>query len=555
MMITGAYFFVVAGSHAGAAASVPSSTMLGLDLKGAKPACIPCPGGVYCYPNCPPPPPPPPPCNPASITWHGVQLASPSYRVAWVNWTASSGTTSVSFKWGYNSNYNPSLPTPQSTGSPTSGSYELNNVGAGSTYYYQLTPTSSCGGKATQDQFTTGGAPTGQYGGYSGWVYSGLTQPNSHVVMQEGALISGAWVNFTAWCWSTATAAQSGDPSQEIVFNIGWGGYSLTNSAGWYQALFPIDTNYTGMDRYNTIVYYSLNSGNCETFEVQQGTAYYGYFYQSNFTATVTAQSGVWSSTRSVTSSPNAVSGYQPYVLTPNTLAAAFVPVTLALVHSSAIQCENTWTTGSSQTINQYIGGNGHQYTWANTSQIGPQWPGWGTPSGIELKYTSTGTMNEAAHTPTNAWAIAYDGSAATPYRTSDWLNDATFNYGTPGGNYLVQEVPTNFQQSNPYPLSWTQTATYSSTSGTEFSADVSVCVVVDTAGVGYGACFGTSVTLTDTTTDVYTTQATMTCEMYDPSTTQTAVFYYTFGGGATAFQPVIHVWLAGYCPTGQETC
>jgi len=39
------------------------------------------------------------------------------------------------------------------------------------------------------------------------------------------------------------------------------------------------------------------------------------------------------------------------------------------------------------------------------------------------------------------------------------------------------------------------------------------------------------------------------------PSTTQTAVFYYTFGDGSTSFQPIIHLWLAGYCPTGEENC
>ncbi len=244
---------------------------------------------------------------------------------------------------------------------------------------------------------------------------------------------------------------------------------------------------------------------------------------------------GQWSAVRSVTSSPNSTTDYQPFVLVPDSSTTTFVPVTLALVHSNSAQCENAWTVGSSQTVDQSIGGAGHQYTWSNVTQMGPQWPGWGNDSGIELEYTATGRMSEVTRSPENAWVTQYDGAAAAPSTTTDWLSDASFNYGQPGPNYIVWEVPTNFHPSNPSMLTWTQTSTYSSTSGTDYSVDVSVCFEYDTpAGAGFGMCAGTSVTLTDTTTDVYTTQATLSCEMYDPSSTQTAVYYYTFGDGTT---------------------
>lgn len=41
--------------------------------------------------------------------------------------------------------------------------------------------------------------------------------------------------------------------------------------------------------------------------------------------------------------------------------------------------------------------------------------------------------------------------------------------------------------------------------------------------------------------------QSTVTCGLNDPSTTQTAVFYHTFGGESESFQPILYIWLAGY--------
>jgi hypothetical protein len=486
-----------------------------------------------------------------TVVTHGVQTVS-GYKVAWVNWTGSIGSTTVSFKWGTTSSYSPGLQIPEPTGNANEGSFELNNVGAGTTYYYEIALANGCGdlGPWTQDKFTTSGATSGEY---SGWVYQGLSQPNANLVFQEGSSQSGAWVNFTAFCWTNATYAQGMDSWQKVTFNLDTGGYLVTNRVGYYSATFEMGTNYTGEDRYNTVVYYDAESGACETSEDYQGTIHNAYFDQTNFTMTVTATSGVWVQTRSVTSTPNATTGYQPFVLTQDTVS--YAPVTLALVHSVDAQCESSWTTGSSQTVIQYLGGTGNSYEWDNVSQIGPQWPGWGNDSGIELGYQTTGIMNEATLQPVNAWGVAYKGAASVPYTTTDWLSDTSFNGGNPSSPYLFFEVPSSYHETNPFPYTWTQTSTYSSTSGTDVSIDLSVDVEVNTPGVSFGVSSGVSFQLTDTTTSKYTTQATMGCEFYDPSSTQTAVFYYTFGGGTTAFQPIVHVWLAGYCAVGKPTC
>jgi hypothetical protein len=224
-----------------------------------------------------------------------------------------------------------------------------------------------------------------------------------------------------------------------------------------------------------------------------------------------------------------------------------YTAAVLALVHTSAAECATSFTSTSTQTVNHYVGGTGNSTTETEGVTFGGQQPGWGEDSGVELGWTVGGIVNETNRSPINAWPQAYTATAATPYTTTDWMTDTTWNLGNPAAPYQALEIPTSYRQSNPYPMTVAQTTTYSSTTGTDLSVNVGVNVGVFSFGVG--------VQLTYTTTDVYTTQPTTDCQVFDPSSTQTAVFYYTFDGGSLAAADVIHIWLAGYCPLGFTKC
>ncbi|MGP8159044.1 MAG: hypothetical protein ACLPWO_05505 [Thermoplasmata archaeon] len=238
-------------------------------------------------------------------------------------------------------------------------------------------------------------------------------------------------------------------------------------------------------------------------------------------------------------------SDYRSLVLFPN--PEGFAAAALALIHTPDAQCATSFTTSSTQTVNAYVGGNGNSQTTTATLTYGGALPGWGIDSGVTLGWQVGGVMNDSGLTPSSGWPQAFEGAAATPYTTTDWIGDTTFNYGNPASPYQFYEVPTTYQKSNPSPLTVSQTVTFSSTSGTDLNVDV---------GVNYGVLsVDVGVQLTYTTTVVYTTQPGLSCEFYDPSTTQTAVFYYTFDGGSLSQADVIHIWLAGYCPVGEQTC
>ena len=372
---------------------------------------------------------------------------------------------------------------------------------------------------------------------YIGWTYELQSPTSPYLLLQDGPIVAGAEVNVTATCQRFGS---SGNPTTPGSINFPAG---TSGPSGYYQVGFPLLTA-AGIPN---------SGGDIETFSLSLAglctTGFYGsQLTESNSKWIVTAGGfpGDWTDLNYVSVGFGTTSDFVPYVIDPN--GEGYTAAALSLVHTTAADCETAFTVTSTQTVNALIGGSGSSQTTSATSTYGGQYPGWGNDSGVSLGWIVGGIMNDTALEANSAWPVSYESTAAVPLTTTDWLDDASFNYGHPTNtSYLVYEIPPTYQQSNPYPLAVSQNTTYASTSGTELSVDM---------GVNVGALsLGVSVPLTYTTTDVYTTQPTLKCLFYDPSTTQTAIFYYTFNGGTYTEAAVIHVWLAGYCPEGEETC
>ncbi|MGD0256538.1 MAG: hypothetical protein ABSB90_01475 [Thermoplasmata archaeon] len=452
------------------------------------------------------------------------------------------------------------FPVPSAVFSGNAGSINLNDVMAAQTYYYEFKVATGC--SSSWSSWHTGSFSTYGIGtdNIVGFVSGQANTPNPDVLIQNGGALSGADLDLYAVCFTNAS-----DPTATRVFWFNTTGSMYpwrTDSHGYFNASMAVDTtvyggNYWDMGNGHQVFFY-LGWGGCVTWEVVNGNPIYATYFQSTFNLTASAGPGGWSENRSVPSMPTESTGYVPYVLNDSSAPGAWAVAAVAFVHTSSADCAPTITGGSSQTINSYNGGNGANYVWNNISQIGPADVHWGQGGEIKLEYRFAGTVQQQLGNPyiSTAWAAGYLGAAGLSNATvPEWLSDTSFNYGTPASGYLVFEVGTGYSSSNPYPYSWTSSATYSSTAGTDITLDESTEIGVDIAGAVIGESFGESVPVTDTTTDSYTAQSTLSCSFYDPSTTQTAVFYYTFGDITTTFQPVIHVWLAGYCPVNHQTC
>ena len=125
LVITTSFFFVTLP----ATASATSVT----DTSGS-PACIKCPDGVHCYPNCSPPP---PPCNPTQetiqITNFQKSAHSTNVTITWQespNWS----NTSTYLDWGNTTTYSYS----QSVAYGSTYSVFLDFLEPGTTYYIQI---------------------------------------------------------------------------------------------------------------------------------------------------------------------------------------------------------------------------------------------------------------------------------------------------------------------------------------------------------------------------------------------------------------------------------
>ena len=420
----------------------------------------------------------------------------------------------------------------------------LNALQAGTNYSYTVeveSTGSTCYASYSthSGSFSTSGAPTNEF---VGWAYD--VDTNAYQILQEGSAASGVNINVTATCQMYGNYGELGSPGQVVFFdNVEEGANPdmITGSSGYYAFAFPLYED-APAGNLGDIQGFALSAGgNCETTDYSESANY----ANSNLLITAGGYAGEWTDQIYSTASMSAQNDYRSFVLDANPLG--YTAAALSLVHTSASECETSFTTTSTQTVEALAGGTGNSQIHTQQTTYGGAYPGWGNDSGVSLGWQVAGVMNDTSATPISAWPESWESTAAVPYTTTDWIGDTAFNLGDPASPYLAIEIPTNYQKSNPYPLVVTQTTTYSSTTGTELDVDVGVNFAVVSVGV--------SVPLTYTTTDVYTTSPTLGCQFYDPSSTQTAVFYYTFNGGATALADVIHIWLAGYCPVGESKC
>jgi hypothetical protein len=483
-------------------------------------------------------------CGAMSIS-AGYQLQA-SYRQAWVNWSwVATGYKSVSpsFSWS-GGNY------PEISWSGTSASINLNDLAAGTSYTAVTYVSGTCisNGQGAQYQqsliIQTGGAPTNAL---VGWVYHILSTPNPYEILQTGSPVSGVQINVTATCQFYGNYGQLESPTKILFSEEGsWPNPPVTtNAQGAYSMTFPMYAEGAAGNLGDIqLFYYYGGNGTCNTYLDNTGSTPKQYT-NANVYLTAGGFAGEWTDLAYVPSSMTAQSDYRSFVLSPNPLG--YTAAALSLVHTSAAQCGTSFTTTSTQTVNILEGGSGHSQEYQATQTYGGAYPGWGDDSGVSLGWQVGGIMNDSSVTPNSAWPQSFESVAAVPYTTTDWIGDTGFNLGNPAQPYIALEIPTTYGQGNPYPLTVSQTVTFSSTTGTDLTVDV---------GVDFGVIsVGVSVPLTDTTTVVYSTQPTLSCEFYDPSTSQTAVFYYTFNGGSLTEADVIHIWLAGYCPVGEQKC
>jgi hypothetical protein len=427
----------------------------------------------------------------------------------------------------------------------TAASVNLNALNAGTQYYYELSATNSCGTSPIESGiFSTSAAPTDAY---VGWVYYLESPSNPHELLQDGTVAPNVEVNVTAVCQMYGNYGKLGSPGKVLFYYNEYPGENvgmITNSEGYYDFDFPLYAA-AAAGNLGDIQFFTLSAGgNCLTQDTYEGPS--SNYANANLEVTAGGFAGLWTDLEYVPSTMNSQTDYRSFVLDANPLG--YSAAALALVHTSAANCASALTTTSTQTVIASAGGNGNSQTYTATETFGGQYPGWGVDSGVSLGWAVGGVVNDSSLTPVSDWPDGNEPTvAAVPYTTTDWLSDTTWNLGNPGPGYLALEIPPSYTESNPYLFTVSQTTTYSSTSGTEIDVEVGVNVGFVSAGIG--------VELTYTTTDVYTTQPSLSCELYDPSTTQTAVFYYTFDGGTTNLADVIHVWLPGYCAVGEQDC
>lgn len=438
----------------------------------------------------------------------------------------------VSFQWRKavpNAHHEWPLPVPEL--GPNNTSVELNALTAGTEYRFRVTVENAYGRARVGHDFQTLPAPDNEY---VGWVYDEASPENPHEILQDGSPAPNTDINITAKCQrqNNTDKWHMGD----VLFSA-----AKSNESGGYSVTFPVESWAFYADGSEQNWFFWGGNGTCTT----EGETGWKHLADSHFELTAGGLAGEWTDLESLSPGLSVSSDYKPFVLDANPLG--YAAAVLALVHTPAAQCGSAFTASSSQTVTQLIGGNGHSNKTVATTTYGGGLPGWGNDSGVSIGWTVGGVLNDTSLQVANAWGQSQPSTALVPYTTTDWLNDTAFNLGSPAPPYHDVEVAPNFLKSNPEPLDSSQTVTFSSTEGTALSVSVGVNVGVVSVGV--------SVNLNYTTTVVHTNVSALTCELYDPSSTQTAVFYYTYNGGSLSAATVIHIWLAGYCPVGESEC
>lgn len=447
------------------------------------------------------------------------------FQDAEVEW-ADRNVASSKFAWGTNRTYG--LPAPEANGT----SIELNALSAGTLYYFRISDTTASGEVyVTTGTFRTAGALPSSI---VGWAYYARAATDHYLILQDGAVAATIPINLTARCGSWTS---SGHTTTKVRF-VG----VRTNSTGFYNLTFPLRSSAFVNDGSEEYFYMYGGNGTCATY----GPGGWLHATNSHYLVSAGGVAGVWTDDADLPATLNSSNYVRPFVLDPNPVG--YTAAVLALVNTPYAQCGSALTVSSTQTVIELVGGNGHSNSTTVEQTFGGAFPGWGVDSGVSIGWQVGGILNVTAAQAANAWATDHQPAlSSAPYTTTDWLSDTTFNLGSPAAPYFPLEVVPSYQQANPEPYDVNQTTTFSSTSGTELSVDIGVNYELVSAGI--------SVDLQYTTTVEHSVRGSLDCELYDPSTTRTAVFYATFNGGSLSLAAVIHIWLAGFCPVGETEC
>jgi len=202
VMILGAFGFLFASPTVGAAQVGP-----------AGPACIKCPDGVHCYPNCGPPP---PPCNPNLYTVQvtHLQMSNHSTNVT-ITWQESPNFSNTSnwFNWGNTTSYGYTL-NPSYNG--VTYTVFLDFLEPQTVYYFQIEIVPS------YHSCTTEYEPSSYYSTFT-------TLSENVYVSQYGGVIRGVVYNANG---QTAPAGLE-VYLQCTGYNL-WSQYAFTNALGAY---------------------------------------------------------------------------------------------------------------------------------------------------------------------------------------------------------------------------------------------------------------------------------------------------------------------------------
>ena len=233
VMILGTFTFLIA-----------SPAVAATQVGPAGPACIKCPDGVHCYPNCPPPP---PPCNPNLYTVQvtHLQMSNHSTNVT-ISWQESPNFSNTSnwFNWGNTTSYGFTL-NPSYNG--VTYTVFLDFLEPQTVYYFQIEIVPS------YKSCTTEYLPSSYYGTFT-------TLMEAIYVGQYGAVIMGVVYNANG---------QRAPMGLEVYvqctgYNL-WSQYTFTNAQGAY-SMTP-GLGQTGCTQYGKGYYIVelLNTGNIKT--------------------------------------------------------------------------------------------------------------------------------------------------------------------------------------------------------------------------------------------------------------------------------------------------
>lgn len=215
VMVLAAFVFVVMPSPA-----------LGAHAGSAGPACIRCPDGVHCYPNCGPPPPTPCPTPYALYIGSGMLATNPTNVSVqyWLLSTSGETSASSSLAWGPTTSYQYTAISNQGVGTSGAVTAFIDYLDPSTTYYYHAHAWTSCTDSSGTHQYT---------GDYYGLFTTGS---EATYVSHYGAVIRGVVYNANG---NTAPAGlqvevqcAGGGPFWQNTFTNAHGVYSITPAYG-----------------------------------------------------------------------------------------------------------------------------------------------------------------------------------------------------------------------------------------------------------------------------------------------------------------------------------